>query len=365
MKTPSIIAFIAFALAITSPIIHVGAADSGLRQNAYYAYVACESEDEVAVVKITSNADGDAAIEVVERIPVGIYDVEIEGPHGLAVSLDGKHWFVSMAHGRPFGTVYKYSTETNEMVGEVELGLFPATMQVSTASGLMHVVNFNLHGDRKPSSVSIVDPDEMIEVSRVTTGVMPHGSRFSPDGKFHYSLAMMSHDLFEIDAIGLDIRRKLKIMPGESGKMAMPTWVQMHPQERFAYVACNGSDEVVEINLDEWKITRRLPTGAGPYNVEVTPDGKHLVVTYKKAAQTGIWEIGSGTEVARIDNSRVVPHGIMITPDSKFALVTVEGKGGEPGGVDLIDLQEMKRVGTAEVGKQAGGIAFWKSEIEE
>ena len=147
--------------------------------------------------------------------------------------------------------------------------------------------------------------------------------------------------------------------------IAKPTWVQMHPTKPLAYIANNGAAEVVELDVHEWKITRRFATGKGPYNVEVTPDGTKFVVTYKSDGATGIWDIESGEELARVENSRKVPHGIAITPDSRFAIVTVEGIGGEPGGVDAIDLQTLKRVDVADVGKQAGGIAFWKMVTEE
>ena len=57
-----------------------------------------------------------------------------------------------------------------------------------------------------------------------------------------------------------------------------------------------------------------------------------------------------------------VPHGVVISPDSKYAFVTVEGVGGEPGLVDVIDLEKAKVVSSVNIGKQAGGIAFWKIE---
>ena len=50
----------------------------------------------------------------------------------------------------------------------------------------------------------------------------------------------------------------------------------------------------------------------------------------------------------------------MISPDSKYAFVSVEGIRGEPGSVDIIDLENLILVDHIEVGKQAGGIAFWK-----
>ena len=136
----------------------------------YYVYVAAESEDEVAVVKFEGQT---ASVE--KRIPVGVWPVEIEGPHGMTISPDGEYWYLSMAHGKPYGHVYKYKTGTDEMIARVELDLFPATMQISPATGFLYVVNFNLHGDHVPSTVSIVDPESMEEIDRVTTGVMPHG----------------------------------------------------------------------------------------------------------------------------------------------------------------------------------------------
>ena len=138
----------------------------------YYVYVTAESADEIYKVRF----DG-AKATVVKVIEVGYQATEIEGPHGLTMGLDGKHWFLTMAHGKPFGYLYKYSTETDELVGQTTLGLFPATMQMSKATGLIYCVNFDLHGKMGPSSVSIVDPDEMVEVARTTTGPMPHITR--------------------------------------------------------------------------------------------------------------------------------------------------------------------------------------------
>ena len=328
----------------------------------YFVLVSCESEDEVAVVRLdVPGGDREKpSAKLIERVTVGVWAIEMEGPHGITVGPDGKHWYLSMAHGRPFGRVYKYTTGDNRVLGHVELGLFPATMQVSPATGLLYVVNFNLHGDAIPSTVSVVDPEEMIEVARITTGVMPHGSRLSPDGLRHYSVAMMSHELFEIDAVALEVRRRLKLDTQVPGRMPKPTWVQLHPTRPLAYVVCSGSDEVVEVDLNAWKIVRRFATPPGPYNVEVTPDGAKLVVTYKSDASTGFWDLAGGSHLARVPNSRKVSHGIAITPDSRYALVSVEGKGGQPGAVEVFDLTTLKRIATVEVGKQAGGIAFWK-----
>jgi len=115
--------------------------------------------------------------------------------------------------------------------------------------------------------------------------------------------------------------------------------------------------------VESWRVTRRLPTsGQAPYNVEVTPDGTRLVATYKKSAQIAIWDIAAGKELAVLPTTRKVAHGIAITPDNRFAIVTSEGIGAEPGAVDLFDLEKRARVATVDTPKQASGIAFWKME---
>ena len=356
----------------------------------YYIYVAAESEDEVALVKF----DGEKA-ETIKNIVVGVWPAEMEGPHGITVGPSGEYWYLSLAHGNPYGFLYKFKTGTDEFVAKVELGLFPASMEISRTTGLLYCVNFNLHGDMVPSSVSVVDPETMIELTKVTTGVMPHGSRISADGLFQYSVGMMSGELFEIDALSLKVSRKLDLdkSVGEMGmdhaamghsmaseepagmdhsamghKMPMkhsgvkPTWVMPHPTNGKAYIAGNGSASILEVDLKDWKVTRKWDGGKGPYNIDITPDGKKLIVTYKTDGSTGIWDIEKGEELARLNNTNAVAHGVAVSDDSKYAFISVEGRGDDKGRMDVIDLETYKIVDTAFLGKQAGGIAFWKQD---
>ena len=72
------------------------------------------------------------------------------------MSPTGAHWYVSIAHGRPFGQIWKMETGTDVLVDTAEVGLFPATMAVTRDGSSLFVVNFNPHGDPGPSSVSAV-----------------------------------------------------------------------------------------------------------------------------------------------------------------------------------------------------------------
>ena len=90
-------------------------------------------------------------------------------------------------------------------------------------------------------------------------------------------------------------------------------------------------------------------------------NGKYLIATLKGEGKTAIWELDKKRK-SLISNTSSVSHGVVISPDSKYAFVSVEGKGGEPGLVDVIDIKKSKIVSSVNIGKQAGGIAFWKLE---
>lgn len=318
----------------------------------YYVYAAAESDDEVAVVRY-----GPGGAEVVKTVAVGSYPAEVEGPHGLAVDPDGRHWYVTIAHGFPYGSVRKYETGSDAWAGAAALGLFPATLDVSAATGLLFAVNFNLHGRLEPSSISVVETDTMTEVARVATGVRPHGGRLGRDGSAFYSVNMMDSELVELDAFTFEIGRRLPL-----GEGVMPTWVTRPTPDGKVYVTGNGVARIFEIDLAGWRVERTFETGAGPYNVAVSPDGTRMAATCKNGGVVGFWDLETGKEIARTVTSRTIPHGVVVTPDGEFAFVTLEGVGADPGTVEVYRLATGERVGAVDVGKQAGGIAFWKME---
>src|SRR5690606_7569325 len=137
----------------------------------YRVFVGSEATDRVALVVF-----GPDGARVEREFSVGILPTEADGPHGLAMSPDGGFLYVTTGHGRPWGNLWKIDPETGRALARVELGFFPASLDVSPDGGFAYVANFNLHGDMVPSSVSIVATGPMVEVARLETCTMPHGS---------------------------------------------------------------------------------------------------------------------------------------------------------------------------------------------
>ena len=118
----------------------------------YWVKLVCESSDRIATVSFGTNG-----AKLVKATETRILQSDISGPHGIAFSPDRKNYYVSIGHGRPYGTALKYTSDDDRIIGQVGLGLFPATADVSPDGNFLFVVNFNLHGDMVPSSVSVVD----------------------------------------------------------------------------------------------------------------------------------------------------------------------------------------------------------------
>ncbi len=370
----------------------------------YWVYVGAESADRIHRIRF-----GPAGTVVEKTIGIGELAAEMEGPHGLQISPDGKYLYMTTGHGTPDGKLWKYELGPDTLVGPgIYLGKFPASLDVSPDGLYTFSANFNLHGEMVPSTISVVYTPTMTEVAQVETCTMPHGSRIEPGGTMQYSGCMMDDQLVEIDTRTFAVARRFSLAKGKEGPIAnvmamaghdmhamtpaapatgsspapmagmqmdasqghgvsmsascSPTWAQPSAEGKVVFVACNKADEIIEVDRSTWAITRRIKTGRGPYNLAVTPDGRLMVATLKQSAGIEIYDLATGLSVAKLSTSTTVAHGVAISSDSRYAFISSEGVGAQPGKVDVVDLRTYTKVGTVDVAQQASGITFWKVE---
>ena len=110
-------------------------------------------------------------------------------------------------------------------------------------------------------------------------------------------------------------------------------------------------------------MTRRIPAGDGVYNLAATHDGKLLVGTNKRGQSVSVIDIASAARSSRAFRPRARSRAASsFRPTTATRSSRVEGVGSQPGTVDVIDLRRSRKVASVDVGQQAGGIDFWKSE---
>jgi DNA-binding beta-propeller fold protein YncE len=335
----------------------------------YVVYAVSEAADTITRLRF-----GPSGGRVERALSTGIMPTDPDGPHGLVVSPNRQFYYVTLGHGQPFGWVLKYSVRDDRVMGQTMLGAFPASMDLTSDGNLLFIVNFNLHGDMVPSSVSVVATDEMLEVKRIPTCTMPHGSRVNSLGTAHYSVCMMDDLLVEIDTRSLRVSRHFLLTAGhEVGRVGppqpaeehvthgdrsgacSPTWAQPSADGTSVFVACNQSDEIVEVDARTWTLRRRIGAGPGVYNLTLTKNGR-LLASNKRGQSVSVFDLVSGRELARVQTARSLVHGIVATSDGRYALVSVEGIGAEPGTVEMIDLSAFKTVARVDIAPQAAGL---------
>ena len=381
----------------------------------YTLYVSSESGDVVTRIEV-----GPSGWRKVKEISVKLIANELSAPHNVAVSPDGRFWYVSIAHGTPFGSVWKYATGTDSLLGRVRVGMFPTTIALSPDGEWAYVPNSDFHGDRgRENTISVVYTPDLSSLTEIRACDMPHGSRWNFRGNRVYIACMMSDELLTIDPGAFSVSARVALGSGNPMSMAehmkletredsalaaaakqsaaarttrdttgahaghtMPaakpktgaasstmagqnpdcltTFVAVAPGDSLVYLACNHSNELQVRDARTLALVRRVPTGNGAYNVEPSPDGRLVLVTNKKDKSVSVFDTKSWKEVARVATSKRIPHGIAFSPDGRYAFVTCESVGTDQGAIDAIDLTTFRVVASLPLALQPTGVAVWK-----
>lgn len=352
------------------------AADPGYRVG-----VVSESGDIVTWLR-----PGPGTLAVERVVPVGIMPADIDGPHNLAVSPNSRFYYVSVAHGTPFGSLWQFDARADTLVGRAPLEMFPTTIGLTPDGDLAFVANSDFHGDHpRQNVVSVVHTPTMTTITHLPACDMPHGVKANAAGTVVYVSCMHSDELLEIDVASLRIGRRAPTgsghampmaadaghaqhgasapaaAPGMTGGECAPTFVSVSPDDRVLYVACNKAGTLQF--WDAGTLTRlgEIPVGAGAYNVEPSRDGRWVIVTNKKDQSVSLIDARTRTELARVPTTKKIVHGVAYSPDGRYAFISQESIGADSGAVDMLDLDTRRVVTSVAIPAQPTGIAIWRS----
>jgi len=368
----SVLALIASAVTAQSP------------EQRYKVGVVSESGDIVTWLKPNG---GTLAVDRV--VPVGIMPADIDGPHNITMLPDMKSYLVTIAHGVPFGTLWRFDLTTDSVMGKATVELFPTTISATPDGEFAFVANSDFHGDRpRVNVVSIVHVPSMAKITDLPACDMPHGVKVNHAGTFAYVSCMNSDEILEIDINTFAISRRARIGKGHSmaatdhAKMNHPTpqpttgsnpepeakgimskecagtFVSVSADDKTLYVACNYGNSLQVWDAASLTLIKEIPVGVGAYNVEPSPDGSVVIVTNKKEQSVSLVDAKALTEIVRLKTTKKIVHGIAYSPDGKYAYITQESIGSDPGAVDVIELATRKTVSTIPVPAQPTGITI-------
>ena len=339
------------------------AADPG-----YRLAVVSESGDLVTWLR-----PGAGTLTVEKVVPVGLMPTDVDGPHHVAIAPDGQSYFVSIAHGQPFGSLWRIAIDGDTLIGRAPLEMFPTTISLTPDGDLAFVANSDFHGDHpRENVVTVVHVPSMTTITHIPACDMPHGVRVNHAGTFAYVTCMHSDELLEIDAGSLQIVRRHPARLAAAGEHAdhasapaaahegcAPTFVSVSADDKSLYVACNHGNTLQVWDAASFAPVKEIAAGNGAYNVEPSPDGRWVIVTNKKEQSISLFDAKRLVEVERIATTKKIVHGVTYSPDGRYAFITQESIGADPGAVDMLDLTTRKVIASVPVPAQPTGIAVW------
>jgi len=296
---------------------------------------------------------------------------DIDGPHNITMAPDGKSYYVTVAHGTPFGSLWKLDSKTDSVLGKAQVELFPTTVSLTPDGQLAFVANSDFHGDHPRTNVlSVIHTPTMTKITDLETCDMPHGVKVNHAGTRVYVSCMHSDEILEVEVATLALTRRAKTgaahatatsPAAEHGTDCSPTYVSVSSDDQRLFVACNSGNTLQVWDAASFRRLKEIPVGKGAYNVEPSPDGRVVLVTNKKDQSVSLIDAAALIETARIPTSKRIVHGVAYSPDSRLAYVSCESIGIDPGAVDVIDLRARARVATLPISGQPTGIAILSS----
>ncbi len=272
--------------------------------------------------------------QVIKTIPVG------KEPHHLMLTPDQKTLLIANAAGND---VVLMNPTTGELTGKIPNIIDPYQIGYSP-NHKWFVANGN-RLDRV--DIYAADGANLKLAKTVKLAKTPSHIAFTADSKIAFITLQDSNELAAID---LDTQNVLWTMP--TGKVPAGLW--MTPGDQYLLVGITGDDYVQVIDWKNRKEVKRIPTGKGAHNFRPLGDKKHVFVSNRIASTISLINMQTLEKVGDITGLPAGPDDMEITPDGKTLWVTFRFSKK----VGVIDIPTMKLVAVIPVGKSPHGVFF-------
>jgi len=237
-------------------------------------------------------------------------------------------------------TVSVIDTGTQAVVATVPVAAGPHGMAVTPDGRTVYV-----SGDAS-SDVSVIDTSTDRAESRIEVGKSPHGLAMMPDGR------MLLAAVYADDRVAfIDTSTRAVVGTAPVGK---PHTIAIRPDGAVAYVASQepGKFALVVIDLGARSVARSIALDKPPRDLEFTPDGGALYFTLAGVNAVQVLDPRTDKVVAQVATG-VSPHLAVLFRGAPAATAVVQG----PGEILLFDPSTHAALRTIAVGKQPHWIA--------
>lgn len=228
----------------------------------------------------------------VQRTVTGILD-----PYHLRFSPDMK-WFVTAANRLNHVDIYRWDGQNAHLSKRIVTAKTPSHLWIDSRS--------------KTVWASMQDSDEIVSIdlttqtlsTRTKVGAVPADVYGTPDDK-HLLVALTGGDgveVYDISGPRPQLTRKLKTGQGAHAFRAQG-------DKRHVFVSNRVSNTISQIDFVNWQVSAQLPGPAGPDCMDITADGKYILVASRWAKKLTVIDIAARKVVRQIPVGKS-PHGV-------------------------------------------------------
>jgi len=296
---------------------------------------------------------------VLRRIPTERRRDEVDEPHAVAISPDGRYWYVSVAHGEP--TLWKYEVTGDRLVGRVTLPTAGAARIGITPDGARAFVpDYDRSQPLVPSRVAVVDLSDLSVVAAPVVCAGPHHAEVNPSGDLVAVACSLSDEIVLLDVLTLEQRGRFTAGPeaGPPGQPALkPLNLEWSPDGETLWAGLHLAG-AVRAYRPTGEILGTVSVGSRPAQIALTSDGGTLVVANRGDASLSMVDAATLIETARIPLGAEHPHGIALDDAGRRAFVSCEGTPRTAGRAVAVDLDGASVLWSAEAGAYTLGAAY-------
>jgi YVTN family beta-propeller protein len=321
-----------FLIALVAPLIGVAIV---------HAQAPMSSTIEPKVAVVLNSGDASVSLidmpsrEVVKTIPVG------KEPHHLMMTPDQRTLLIANAAGND---VVLMNPVSGELTGRIPNIIDPYQVGYSPNHKW-----FLANGNRlNRVDIYAADGTNLKLAKSIKLGKTPSHIAFTSDSKLGF---VTLQDSSELAAIDLETQTVVwKIPTGH-----VPAGVWMTPGDQYLLIGITGEDNVQVIDWKNQKEVKRIFTGKGAHNFRPLGDKKHVFVGNRIASTISLINMQTLQKEAEITGLPAGPDDMEITPDGKTMWVTFRFAKK----VGVIDIPSMKLISTIPVGRSPHGIFFY------
>ncbi len=272
--------------------------------------------------------------KVIKTLPVG------KEPHHLMITPDQKTLLIANAAGND---VQMMNPISGELTGKIPEIIDPYQIGYSPNHRW-----FIANGNRLDRvDLYAADGANLKLAKTIKLGKTPSHIAYSSDSKIAFITLQDSNELAAIDLISQALLWKVP-----TGKTPAGLW--MTPGDQYLLVGLTGEDNIQVFDWRNHKEVKRIATGKGAHNFRPLGDKKHVFLSNRIASTISLIDMQSLEKVGDITGLPSGPDDMEVTPDGKTLWVTFRFAKK----VGVIDIPSMKLIATIPVGKSPHGVFF-------